>query len=114
MSFIDNLKLVIPIGKANAIHQKELANRLGVTPAEAKHMVRKARQQGLQVLSGNDGYWFAADEEEKRIFVNTMRKPALSRLKTASPINKTISHLQGQISLSELDAEALEAGDMYE
>lgn len=108
---IDELAIAIPVGRSNAIHQKELANRLGVKPAEAKLMVRKARQQGLQILSGNDGYWFAADEEEKRIFVRTMQKQALSRLKTAKPINNTISHLQGQISLSDCVSEVLEAGE---
>ena len=112
MMDINILKSVIPIGKSNAIHQKELANRLFVTPSEAKYMVRKARQQGLQILSGNDGYWFAADEEEKRHFVRTMQKQAFSRLKTASPINKTISHLQGQISQSECVLEVSEAGEV--
>ncbi len=111
MMDINKLNGVIPVGKENAIHQKDLAYRLGIKPADAKMMVRKARQQGLQILSGTDGYWFAADEEEKRIFVNTMRKQALSRLKTASPINKTIPHIQGQISLSEYITEALEAGE---
>jgi Mn-dependent DtxR family transcriptional regulator len=111
MMDINILKSVIPIGKSNAIHQKELANRLFVTPAEAKLMVRKARQQGLQILSGTDGYWFAADEEEKRHFVRTMQKQALSRLKTAKPIKNTISHLHGQISLSDCVTEAGEVDE---
>lgn len=102
----ERLLSVIPTGRSNAIHQKELAKRLGVTPAAAKQMVRRARQQGLQIVSGTDGYWFAADEEEKRIFVRTMQKQALSRLKTAKPINNTISQMQGQISLSECVTEA--------
>lgn len=106
----EKLSSVIPVGRTNAIHQTELANRLGVTPAAAKQMVRRARQQGLQIISGTDGYWFAADEEEKRIFVRTMQKQALSRLKTATPIKDTIPHLQGQISLSECVSEAFEGG----
>lgn len=108
---IEKLTSVIPVGRSNAIHQKELAKRLGVKPADAKIMVRKARQQGLQILSGVEGYWFAADEDEKRVFVRTMQKQALSRLKTATPIKNTITQMQGQISLSECVTDVLEVGD---
>ncbi|MCR5835510.1 MAG: hypothetical protein K6G88_03260 [Lachnospiraceae bacterium] len=76
----------IPVGVENAIHQKELAVKLHTTPAYAKIIVRQARQQGLQILSGVEGYWFAADENEKQEFVRIMQKQAFSRLKTASPI----------------------------
>lgn len=96
------LERVIPIGKENAIHQEELASRLGVTPATAKIMVREARQRGLQILSGTCGYWLAENNLEKREFVLLMRKQAFSRLESAKPINSTLNEIDGQISL--LDA----------
>lgn len=98
---INKIEALIPIGAANAIHLSELANRLGVTQRTAVRMVRDARRQGFQILSGNNGYWFPSDECEKLAFVQLMRKQALSRLKTVSPISKTISEVQGQISLFE-------------
>lgn len=101
----DILYQYIPVGIKNAIHQKDLANKLNITPAAAKTMVRQARQQGLQILSGTEGYWFAADENEKQAFVHLMQKQAFSRLKTASPIKSTLNQIKGQMSLLEMDGE---------
>ena len=98
---MNDLKNVIHIGKQNAIHQKELANRLGVTPATAKYMVRKARQNGLQILSGVNGYWIAENDIEKREFIALMRKQAFSRLKSTKSINSTLNDSNGQMSLSD-------------
>ena len=91
----------ISVGVENAIHQQDLAARLNTTPAAAKNIVRQARQQGLQILSGVEGYWFAADEQEKQAFVRLMQKQAFSRLKTASPIKNTLKQIQGQMNLTE-------------
>jgi len=91
----------ISVGVENAIHQQDLAARLNTTPAAAKNIVRQARQQGLQILSGVEGYWFAADENEKQAFVRLMQKQAFSRLKTASPIKSTLKQIQGHMSLTE-------------
>lgn len=91
----------IPVGAKNAIHQKDLALKLNTTPATVKSIVRRARQQGLQIISGSEGYWFAADDQEKQAFVHLMQKQAFSRLKTASPIKCTLTQIQGQATLSE-------------
>ena len=91
----------ISVGVENAIHQQDLVARLNTTPAAAKNIVRQARQQGLQILSGVNGYWFAADENEKQEFVRLMQKQAFSRLKTASPIKSTLKQIKGQMSLTE-------------
>lgn len=97
----DFLYQYISVGVENAIHQQDLAARLNTTPAAAKNIVRQARQQGLQILSGVEGYWFAADEQEKQAFVRLMQKQAFSRLKTASPIKNTLKQIQGQMNLTE-------------
>jgi biotin operon repressor len=99
---IDRLSAYIPVGKNNAIHQKELAERLRITPADVKQLVRTARQQGLQILSGVQGYWFAENESEKKEFVNSMHKHAFSLFKTVTPIKNTIRDNDGQISISEM------------
>lgn len=95
------LERVIPIGKENAIHQEKLAALLGVAPDTAKLMVRKARQSGLEILSGKQGYWFAKDDDERREFVAMSSKQAFTRLKTIKPIKRNLQDINGQMSLSE-------------
>lgn len=102
------LESVIPIGKENAIHQEELANRLGVRPDVAKLMVRQARQQGVEVCSGTQGYWLAENDIERKAFVSMMCKQALSRLESAKPINSTLNTINNQISLTDALIEASE------
>lgn len=95
----DYLYQYISVGIENAVHQKDLALKLHTTPAAAKNIVRRARQQGLEICSGAQGYWFAKDEEEKKAFVKSMQKQAFSRLKSASPMKNTLNSIKGQIEL---------------
>lgn len=97
----DYLCQYIPVGIENAIHQKDLAVKLNTTPANAKSIVRRARQEGLQILSGVEGYWIAADETEKLTFVRLMQRQAFSRLRTAKPIRTTLTQAKGQMSFSD-------------
>lgn len=97
----DFLYQYIPVGISRAVHQKDLAEKLHTTPAAVKRFVREARQQGYEICSGQEGYWFAVDENEKQDFVTMMSKQALSRLKSASPIKNTLKQIRGQISLFE-------------
>lgn len=87
---INILEKSLPKGKENAIHQKELAQFLGVTSATIKIMVKEARQQGVQIISGNGGYWIAKDDLEKKEFVAIMRKKAFTLLESAALINNSI------------------------
>lgn len=97
----DFLYQYIPVGVQNAIHQKDLAERLHTTPAAVKQLVRQARQQGYEVCSAQAGYFFAADENEKQDFVSMMSKQAFSRLRSATPIKNTLKQCRGQYSLFE-------------
>lgn len=98
---MDKIERVIPIGKENAIHQEELASLLGVSPATVKKMVREARQRGVEILSGTQGYWLAKDDNERREFVSLLSKQAFTRLKTTKPIKSSLQEINGQISLSD-------------
>lgn len=98
---MEELKHVIPIGKENAIHQKELANILGVSPATAKEMVSKARKNGLEILSGRRGYYFPKDNRERQEFISMLSKQAITRLNTTKPIKISLETVKGQISLAE-------------
>lgn len=54
----------IPCGKRHAIHQKELAHRLGLRPSRIASMVQYAKKHGLFICSGNNGYWLPKDIDE--------------------------------------------------
>ena len=94
-----NLERYLPIGKENAIHQKDMAHNIGVTPATIKIMVRDARKKGAQILSGNCGYWIAKDDFEKKELVEIMRKKALTLSENARLINNTIGRINAPKSL---------------
>lgn len=115
---MDNLERfvnLIPIGKENAIHQVHLAKLLGVSPEGAKQMVRVARQNGYEILSGSCGYYRAQNDEERLQFVKLFSKQAYTRLNTTRLIRHTLSQINGQISLSDaLNSVPEEAEDEQE
>ena len=92
---------LIPIGKANAIHQKELAAIMGVSRDTVKAKVREARKDGAEILSGSCGYYFAKDDEERREFVALLSKQAYTRIKTTKPVKCTLNKIKGQMSFTE-------------
>lgn len=89
----------IPIGKENAIHQSTLAALLGVSSEMAKRMVREARQNGYEILSGKQGYWLAKDDTERALCIRMFSMSAISRLKTARTIRTPLNNSDGQMSL---------------
>jgi len=106
---IERLLSLIPIGKDNAIHQSDLGKALGVSPAAAKGMIREARNQGHnEILSGIQGYYIAADDNERREFVSLLSKQAATRFKTVKPVKSTLNEIEGQMSLSDTFSEASE------
>lgn len=108
--YIESLKDIIPRGKENAIHQKELSKRLHLKDSATKLVIHKAREQGLEIISGNCGYWFAENDEEKQAFVNMMRRQAISRFKSVKAIKSTLETMQGQISVTEAFVDVSEGG----
>lgn len=98
---INNLMVVIPIGKQNAIHQIDLAEKIGIKPALVKKYVQVARRNGLNVCSGQKGYWLAESDDDLKEFETMLRKQALSRLKTTKPIRDSLKEYKGQMSLAD-------------
>lgn len=96
-----NIAEIIPIGKENAIHQEQLANILGVSRSTAKELVREARKNGEEILSGSCGYYYAKDDEERKEFVNSLSKQAYTRLKTTRPIKHSLNVIKGQMSIDD-------------
>lgn len=107
---MDFLLCVLPVGKENAIHQADLGQKLGITPAAAKRMVRKARQAGKEVLSGSEGYWLPQDNTERMAFKRLMQKQAISRFISIKPTRNALNEISGQMDLTNIDYVA-EGGD---
>lgn len=89
------------MGKDNAIHQAQLCAVLNMSPSTVKLVIRSARKQGVEILSGVPGYWIAENDQEKKDFVRLMRKQALSRLVSTGPMRKTLNNIDGQMTLTD-------------
>ena len=98
---IDMLRAVIPKGKDNAKHQKELADIMGVSTYIFKKYVQNARRKGMNICSGNEGYWITENEAELKAFNNMLKKQALTRLKTTKPIRDSLKEYKGQLTLAD-------------
>lgn len=92
---------VLPIGRENAMHQKEIAERLGTKARRVKELVQQARKQGHQICSGSEGYWIAKNDAEMQRFLQSMRKQAIQRFETTKAMNNRMNDFEGQISLSD-------------
>lgn len=91
---------LIPIGQKNAIHLEELAAAANTDERTARKLVHNAREQGAQILSGNDGYWIAENDFEKRKFVSMMQKHAISHFRSVKAIRDSINDSDGVTSPS--------------
>lgn len=90
----------IPIGKENAVHLQTLCEEWGVSTTWAKHIIREARLQGVEICSSIDGYWLASDTEEGKSFIKAIKTQAFTRLKTARAVKNSLNELKGQMSLN--------------
>lgn len=96
--YLTYVKEILPKGKSRAIHQSELAERLGITPAALKNIIRKLRKMGVPICSGSDGYWIAKDDDEIMQYAQKERNLALSKLQTVKALNGN-NTMQGQIEI---------------
>lgn len=89
----------IPKGENNAIHMTALAEKMGVTSATIKKLVQMARREGAEICSGNNGYWMAEDDQDKRKFITGMYKSSLSRFTTCQKIKRSLQEIPGQFDI---------------
>ena len=90
---------LLPIGRENAVSMTALADMLNVSTTTVKKLVREARNEGYQIVSGIDGYWITDDPKEKRTFVTEMQKQALSRMVSTKHIRSALEETEGQESM---------------
>lgn len=76
---------VLPVGKENAVSQKQLAAVLGVSERHLRKIIETERQNGKVICSSSDadenGYFLPANVEEAREFCVTMEKRAKTTLR---------------------------------
>ncbi|MBQ9199236.1 MAG: hypothetical protein IJ141_03585 [Lachnospiraceae bacterium] len=85
---------IIPKGKENAIHLKKLSERLNKSESATKNIIQKARRKGYQILSGQNGYWFAGSDEEVTAFIDIMQQQAFTRFGSVSTLREDIKDKQ--------------------
>ncbi|MCQ2387933.1 MAG: hypothetical protein MJ066_05785 [Clostridia bacterium] len=96
---MDKIERYIPIGKENAIHQRELAEIVGVNTNKLKKKIKEARLEGAMICSNGNGYFIAGNKEEARTFYHSMRKQAITRFNSIKLIKRKLREMDGQISL---------------
>lgn len=72
---------IIPFGKENAIHAKDIARSLGYptwgNQVQTRQLIRYAIQQGYVILSTpKNGYWRSTNIEEVNKCINDLRNRA--------------------------------------
>ena len=83
---IDYILAFIPIGKENAISQRNLALASGLSKRRVKRCIEEARQRGNPICSGDCGYWIG----------------------NRSDINRTLKRLYSQVKCMQCTIKGLE------
>ena len=65
---------LIPAGKEEAVSMKTLSKLIGLPTCDVRQYVLNARKIGVLILSGDEGYYFPADDDELKEYVNRRRK----------------------------------------
>lgn len=100
---------LLPLGEANAISSKALAQMVGATSVRDLQLrVAAEREAGALILSTCKGGYFrpqdgAAGQAEISRFVATLRNRALNTLRALRAAKAALSRAEGQIALDELE-----------
>lgn len=92
---------IIPIGKQNAVHLSELMEKSNMKEHSVKQAIRELRSNGVEILSGKEGYWIAGNDAERIQFIKMMRQQAFSRLTSIKAISGKLKEFKGQLELNE-------------
>ena len=90
-----------PKGRENALHQKTLADNLGIEAQHVKELAQKGREYGVPVLSDRRGYWISDDSEEILSFIKKQEKYGRTCFKSVKPLKELLNVLTGQKTITE-------------
>ena len=86
---------LIPEGRENAIHMKELAILLEVDERFIRHAISDARKSGVLVLSNDcDGYFFSNNEEDLKTFCYLTNAKIESMKKAVAPAQRKLREIR--------------------
>lgn len=101
------IEKLLPRGAKNAIPTAELVRLAGFRSArELQKEIEQERARGALILSrgGSDGgYFLPANRAEIASYEATLRRRALSTLRTLRAARRALREVEGQVRLSELD-----------
>lgn len=99
------LVLILPVGSANAISMRSLAEKLGITERTLRDRIRQARFEGYEIIGDMHGYYLPETQEDSRRFYNLFHKRALCSLASVSPsyakVKEENENIPGQMSISD-------------
>lgn len=75
-------------GADKAIKAADLHSCFVLTPRQIRHIVNELRLSGVPICSGNEGYYYAANEEEVEKTQRLMRSQANSMLAAAENMGR--------------------------
>ncbi len=95
-------------GAENAKHLQTICKEWGMSETNVKKIIREARLHGIEICSGVEGYWLAADIVDRNNFLHSLKKQAFERIKTAKGINNATDDIKGH---ADLNIEQMEVSD---
>ena len=54
------------------IYQKEFAKKYDISERQVRRLIRDLRFEGYPIISGNEGYWIAAGDDEIKYMINRL------------------------------------------
>ena len=98
-----DIEAAIPRGKENAVHMAAISECLGIDARTVRMLIRKARQNGVAIMSDASGYWITDDKSEIERYLLHVKRDAKARFITVKAIRKRYNEISGQMTLEETE-----------
>ena len=82
---------IMPKSEAEARYCQDLAKNCGVAEITFKRMVKRARLNGVPIVSSNKGYWIADNLREFDVFADKMKRQAVSRFTITKAVREALA-----------------------
>ena len=87
---------VLPFLTRRPQTNKELADRMGITPRAVEESINEARHEGHPILSDGDGYRLAADPDELEAQARRLRIRAAHQFLTARAVRLSARRMKAE------------------
>ncbi len=86
---------LIPEGKQDAISMKALSKLVELPSSDVRQMILNARKVGILICSGDEGYYFPADDNELKEYRNRRRKYIKTATIALQPFENKLKEREG-------------------